>query len=96
MSSCTTGLHACGDCHGSRGDGMLKHHKANNAIRMLDLGTNSIGDEGAIQLANGLKARHVLCAFTHAPFLANDTLVVVPGRLRQERLVHVRIAFCAA
>ena len=78
------GSHACGDCHGSRGDRMLKHHEANNAITVLSLGGNTIGDAGAIQLANGLKARHVMCAFTHAPFLASDTLIVVPGRLRPE------------
>ena len=62
----------------------LKHHEANNAITVLHLDLNNIGDEGAVALANGLKARHVMCAFKYGPFIASDTLIVVPGRLRQE------------
>ena len=62
---------------------MLKHHEANNAITDLNLSGNKIGDAGAIAMADGLRARHVMCiSSTHTCFcgrgqrLARDTLLL--------------------
>ena len=37
-------------------------HKANHTIKFVDLERNAIGDDGAVALANAIKALLMMCA----------------------------------
>ena len=45
----------------------LKHHQDNKSLKVLGLGNNSIGDQGAIALAGSLKARLVMRSACFSP-----------------------------